>query len=71
MRLTLPTSALFDARVPERELANVPERTVEIPAAFPDRRPNKRLRIELSIFSVLLFMNVVKYVVLGAALGCG
>ena len=41
------------------------------PTDIPSRASNSRLRVELCIFSALLFMNFVKYFVLGGVLGCG
>ena len=69
MRLALPPYALvFPGPSDQTDAPASVRRPLEL-AAIPARNP--RLRAELCTFSILLFLNFVKYVVLGGALGCG
>jgi hypothetical protein len=78
MRLALPPFALVfsspssspKAAVNDRPALDQPVDDWSIHAAVAPVK-NPRLRIELCTFSVLLFLNFVKYIVLGGALGCG
>jgi hypothetical protein len=70
MRLGIPPYA-FVLPAP-LNIADVPATPVRRPAeAAAAPAANKRLRVELVVFSVLLFLNFVKYFVLGVGLGCG
>jgi hypothetical protein len=72
MRLTLDPAAFIHSNLPDVACAPALPRPVKPTAARKPRgASNPRLKAELCIFSILLFLNVVKYVVLGSALGCG
>ena len=71
MRLTLPTSALFDARVPECDSPADSARPMRLASPVPDTVAPRKSRPGILIFSMLLFVAVVKFVVLGGVLGCG
>jgi hypothetical protein len=71
MRLTLPPIVLSDSILFNGIRPPASTRPVVIPAYKPKSVPNPRLKAELCIFSILFFLNVVKYVVIGGALGCG
>jgi hypothetical protein len=71
MRLTLPTSALFDSRLPERESKGDSARPVRLASPMPETVAPKKSSLGILIFCMLLFVAVVKFVVLGGVLGCG
>jgi hypothetical protein len=71
MRLPLPYFALIRL-APSKVAAQPPaDFLADLPPVVLKPVSRTRLKVLLSIFWVLLFLNFAKYILLGSVLGCG